>query len=168
MRHSASRLAQLQNAIQNSNATVGGDYVNQATVAMTVRSVGLFGGGEDPTVKVLGMTDPVQAAAILRDEEERRIRDIRALVITSVNNQPVRVEDVVEGGRLRSDERAGSRESSSATRPAWGRMGHWRWMTGNEPRFRKQIARLSQSATTSPTGARASCCCARTRTPCPR
>ena len=38
----------------NSNATVGGDYVNQGQVAMTVRSVGLFGGGEDPVHKVLG------------------------------------------------------------------------------------------------------------------
>ena len=41
-------LPQLQAAISNSNATVGGDYVNQGQVAMTVRSVGLFGGGEDP------------------------------------------------------------------------------------------------------------------------
>ena len=32
-------------AIANSNANVGGDYVNQGQVAMTVRSVGLFGGG---------------------------------------------------------------------------------------------------------------------------
>ena len=30
----------------------------------------------------------------------RRIQEIRSLVITSVNNQPIRVEDVVEGGRL--------------------------------------------------------------------
>ena len=92
-------LAQLQAAIQNSNSTVGGDYVNQGQVAMTVRSIGLFGGGIDPTIQVLGMKNPVTAAAYLRKEERRRIRDIRKLVITSVNNQPVRVEDVVEGGR---------------------------------------------------------------------
>src|SRR5580704_10545879 len=41
-------LPQLQSALTNSNATVGGDYVNQGQVAMTVRSVGLFGGGVDP------------------------------------------------------------------------------------------------------------------------
>ncbi len=51
-------LTQLQTAISNSNATVGGDYVDQGEVAMTVRSVGLFGGGTDPTVKVLGLKSP--------------------------------------------------------------------------------------------------------------
>ena len=106
---------------------------HQGDVALTVRSVGLFGGGEDPVRKVLGMTDPVQAAKVLRAEEERRIRDIRALVITSVNNQPVRVEDVVEGGRLLPGERRARRESSSATRPAWGRWRISRWMTATNP-----------------------------------
>ena len=85
------------------------DYVKQGDVALTVRSVGLFGGGEDPVRKVLGMTDPVQAARVLRSEEERRMREIRALVITAVNNQPVRVEDVVEGGRLAPGERGGEK-----------------------------------------------------------
>ena len=90
-------LAQLQTTLTNSNATVGGDYINQGQVAMTVRSVGLFGGGLDPVNKVLGLKSPTAAAAILRAEELRRIREIRSLVITSVNNQPIRVEDVVEG-----------------------------------------------------------------------
>ena len=93
-------LGQLQATLANSNATVGGDYVNQGQVAMTVRSVGLFGGGLDPVNKVLGLKSPAAAASILRAEELRRIREIRGLVITSVNNQPIRVEDVVEGGRL--------------------------------------------------------------------
>jgi cobalt-zinc-cadmium resistance protein CzcA len=44
----------------------------------------------------------VRAAAVLRAEEQRRVREIRRLVIASVNNQPVRVEDVVEGGRISS------------------------------------------------------------------
>src|SRR6516164_6248110 len=47
-------LGQLQTAVTNSNATVGGDYVNQGQVALTVRSVGLFGGGVDPVNNVLG------------------------------------------------------------------------------------------------------------------
>src|SRR5580700_6059083 len=72
-------LPQLQAAISNSNATVGGDYVNQGQVAMTVRSVGLFGGGADPVTKVLGMKSPVAAAAMLRAEEQRRVRDLRSL-----------------------------------------------------------------------------------------
>src|SRR5215831_15774241 len=77
-------LPQLQAALTNSNATVGGDYVNQGQVAMTVRSVGLFGGGVDPVYKVLGLTNPAAAASILRAEEMRRIHDIRKLVIASV------------------------------------------------------------------------------------
>src|SRR6516162_9034286 len=48
-------LGQLQSALTNSNQTVGGDYVNQGQVALTVRSVGLFGGGADPVNKVLGL-----------------------------------------------------------------------------------------------------------------
>ena len=56
-------LGQLQATLANSNATVGGDYVNQGQTAMTVRSVGLFGGGVDPVNKVLGMKSPAAAAA---------------------------------------------------------------------------------------------------------
>ena len=67
MRRYGITLAQLQNVLTNSNATVGGDYVKQGDVALTVRSVGLFGGGEDPVRKVLGMTDPVEAARLLRE-----------------------------------------------------------------------------------------------------
>jgi cobalt-zinc-cadmium resistance protein CzcA len=92
-------LPQLQTAIANSNQTVGGDYIVQGSTAMTVRSVGLFGGGVDPVNNVLGLESPAAAAAMLRTAEQRRLRDIRSLVIASVNNQPIRVEDVVEGGR---------------------------------------------------------------------
>ena len=70
---SASRWRSCRTPSQNSNATVGGDYVNQGQVAMTVRSVGQFGGAADPVTKVLGMKNPVAAAAVLRAEERRRI-----------------------------------------------------------------------------------------------
>jgi cobalt-zinc-cadmium resistance protein CzcA len=207
-------LAQLQQALINSNQTVGGDIVSQGHVALTVRSVGLFGSGEDPVRKVLGFekqeleafenqllegvvlgksaadalrqriqsalvgrkveppltdeerrqaqaiermraglagrklspplteaehgqvgdvqriragvagrkTDPpltddeekrvetidrraaLRARAVLRSEEQRRIREIRNLVIASVNNQPILVDHVVEGGPVSSGE----------------------------------------------------------------
>ena len=109
-------LPQLQAAISNSNATVGGDYVNQGQVAMTVRSVGLFGGGADPVTKVLGMKSPVAAAAMLRAEERRRVRDLRSLVIASVNNQPVPSRTWSKAGGRRPERRP-KKESSSATRP---------------------------------------------------
>jgi cobalt-zinc-cadmium resistance protein CzcA len=254
MRRYGITLAQLQNVLTNSNATVGGDYVDQGDVALTVRSVGLFGGGEDPVRKVLGFenkeldrfvkdqivvdvvlgasasselkqriaaassgqtvsppltdqehgivhtvqqlravlaereaqpaltekltpeerglleevqrvrervetgmarrpADPpltaeeqgyvraidqraaVRAAAILRREEERRIGDIRALVITSVNNQPVRVEDVVEGGRLAAGERAGEKGVVVRNQTRLGKMAHFKVDDGFESRF---------------------------------
>jgi cobalt-zinc-cadmium resistance protein CzcA len=118
-------LSQLQTALTNSNATVGGDYVSQGQVALTVRSVGLFGGGVDPVNKVLGLQNPVAAASILRAEEQRRIREIRRLVIASVNNQPVRVEDVVEGGRGSPGE-VGTRGVVVSNQTRLGRIGYWK------------------------------------------
>jgi heavy metal efflux system protein len=134
-------LAQLQNAIQNSNATVGGDYVNQGQVAMTVRSVGLFGGGADPTIKVLGLSNPKEASSILREEELRRIKDIRALVITSVNNQPVRVEDVVEGGRAAPGD-LGQQGVVVSHQTRLGRIGYWRPDIKRPPHSTQSIASI--------------------------
>jgi cobalt-zinc-cadmium resistance protein CzcA len=118
-------LGQLQTALSNSNATVGGDNVSQGPVNMTLRSVGLFGGGKDPVNKVLGLDSPYRAAAILRSEEYRRIRDIRSLVIASVNNQPVRVEDVVEGGRV-SPGQLGYQGVVVSNLTRLGRIGYWK------------------------------------------
>jgi cobalt-zinc-cadmium resistance protein CzcA len=95
-------LQQLQNAIANSNANVGGDYLVQGHVVDNVRGIGLVGGGRDPLEQVLAMNNPRAATAYLRSEDERRIRQIRDVVITAVNNVPIRVDDVVEGGPLRS------------------------------------------------------------------
>jgi len=118
-------LGQLQATLANSNATVGGDYLNQGQVAMTVRSVGLFGGGLDPVNKVLGLKSPAAAASVLRAEELRRIREIRGLVITSVNNQPIRVEDVVEGGRLAPDQLPGEQGVVVSNQTRLGRIGYY-------------------------------------------
>jgi cobalt-zinc-cadmium resistance protein CzcA len=93
-------LQQLQAALTNSNQNVGGDVLKQGDIVLSVRSVGLFGGGLDPVEQVLGMDDPFQAAARLRQEEHRRIHEIRQIVIASVNNRPVKIDDVVEGGPL--------------------------------------------------------------------
>jgi cobalt-zinc-cadmium resistance protein CzcA len=90
-------LQQLQTALANSNANVGGGIVIQGHVALNVRSVAYFGGGLDPASLVLDIKDPVEAAAFLREEDNRRIKEIRQLVITSVNNRPIRVEHIVEG-----------------------------------------------------------------------
>jgi cobalt-zinc-cadmium resistance protein CzcA len=109
MRRYGITLQQLQTALSNSNATVGGDYVSQGDFVLTVRSVGLFGGGRDPVDRVLGMNEPVEAAATLRAEEASRIREIRDLVITSVNNVPIKIEDIVEGGKLKEGSPVGEK-----------------------------------------------------------
>ena len=121
--------------------TVGGDYVNQGQVAMTVRSVGQFGGAADPVTKVLGMKNPVAAAAVLRAEERRRIRDIRSLVITSINNQPIRVEDLVEGGRSTGSE-VGEKGVVVSHQTRLGRIGYWKADKDRPPRSPKSIAEV--------------------------
>jgi cobalt-zinc-cadmium resistance protein CzcA len=45
------------------------------------------------------------AAKVLRDQEERRLREIRNIVITSVNGKPIKIDHVVEGGPLDAPER---------------------------------------------------------------
>src|SRR5262249_5226926 len=55
-----------------------------------------------PMQRVAALDNPREAVAYLRREEERRLEEIRGIVIASVNNVPVRVEDVVEGGPVRS------------------------------------------------------------------
>jgi cobalt-zinc-cadmium resistance protein CzcA len=91
---------QLQTALSGCNANVGGDYVRLGPAVQVVRSLGLIGGGEDPVQKVLGMKDPLQARNYLREEEDRRLREIRDIGITSTNNVSVRIGDVVDGGRV--------------------------------------------------------------------
>jgi cobalt-zinc-cadmium resistance protein CzcA len=91
-------LAQLQSALSYSNQNVGADLMPQGHIVLNVRSVGLYGGGLDPVGQVLGLKDPVVAAARLRAEENRRIHEIRQIVIASVNNVPVKIDHIVEGG----------------------------------------------------------------------
>ena len=158
-------LSQLQATLANSNAAVGGDILLQGDVAVIVRSVGYFGGGQDPVNKVLGMKDPdpraaaalkqaekedsptverlrqeqerrmaQAAAAVLRKEEARRIREIRQLVIATVNNVPVRVEHIVDGGPVAPSEEPPDRGvvigwqtrmgRSAITRPKEGHDAH--------------------------------------------
>lgn len=147
-------LSQLQSAISNSNANVGGDYVMQGDVAMNARGVSLIGGGQDPTVRVLGLNDPdpraaaeleeaekakridvldlreaqrtrlaTEAVTFLRAEDERRIREIRQIVVTAINNREILVEDLVEGGRLAADQKAGERGVIIGNLTRLGRVG---------------------------------------------
>ena len=124
-------LSQLQSALANANQNAGGDVLVQGGNALNVRGVGLYGGGLDPMQSklVLGGVDPaagaaaVGAAAIqgsaglrpaiavayLRNEDDRRVRAIRNTVVTTINNTPIRVEDLVDGGPLRYPQEIGMR-----------------------------------------------------------
>jgi cobalt-zinc-cadmium resistance protein CzcA len=96
-------LAQLQNAINNANANAGGEHINLGSNLLNVRGIGLIGGGLDPmqSPEVLGTSDPRTAVEYLRREDERRLRALRQITITSINNQSIRIEEVVEGGPLK-------------------------------------------------------------------
>jgi cobalt-zinc-cadmium resistance protein CzcA len=96
-------LQELQNAVASSNANVGGDYLRQGSIVNVVRSIGVLGSGHDPMEIAASMPTPQEAAAYLRGEENRRLRELRNIVITSNNNVPIRVDDVVQGGPVLSD-----------------------------------------------------------------
>jgi cobalt-zinc-cadmium resistance protein CzcA len=100
-------LQQVQDAIAASNANVGGDYLVQGGNVQVIRGIGLIGGGEDPMVRAAGLTDPMQAAALLRSEEQLRIREIRDIVVAATNNVPIRVDHVVVGGPVGETEDLG-------------------------------------------------------------
>jgi heavy metal efflux system protein len=91
-------LSQLQSAVSSSNSNGSGDSIALGANNLVVRSIGLYGNGQDPFMGVLSMTDPAAAAAFLRSEEARRIREIRQTVVASVNNVPVRIDQLVDGG----------------------------------------------------------------------
>src|SRR5262245_14957794 len=97
-------LQQLEDAVSASNANAGGNFIIQGAGVQVVRGIGLIGGGNDPIVKAMNMADAPTAAAYLRTEERRRVRQIRQIVITATNNIPIRVEHVVKGGPVRREE----------------------------------------------------------------
>ncbi len=91
-------LQQFENAVSNSNANIGAGYINQGHTTQNVRVIGVFGEGRDPQQEVRGMTDASEAAAFLRDEESKRLKEIGEVVVAAVNNVPVRVKDLVGNG----------------------------------------------------------------------
>ena len=102
-------LTQLQNAIAASNANVGGDYLRQGPTVQVIRNLGLIGQGQDPAQFALALNNPAVANRLLRREEQRRLQEIRHIVLAATNNVPVCVEDVVEGGPLQPGEEVGMR-----------------------------------------------------------
>ncbi len=96
-------LDMLEKGIADSNSNAGGDYLLQPHSVQVVRGLGLLGDGVDPVVAAGKNLDPVKARDYVREEESKRLREIREIVLASTNNTPVRVADVVEGGRTGED-----------------------------------------------------------------
>ena len=63
------------------------------------------------------------AAAKIREEENRRILEIRQLVITSINNKDILIEDIVEGGRLGPGDSVGAQGMVIGHQTRLGRVG---------------------------------------------
>jgi cobalt-zinc-cadmium resistance protein CzcA len=95
-------LQQLQNTLAGSNANAGGDILIRGRTTLMVRSVGVLGGGKDALEKTFSLKSPVQASRFLRQEEKNRLDEIRDVVILSVNNRPVTIGHVAQGGPLGS------------------------------------------------------------------
>jgi heavy metal efflux system protein len=98
-------LDDLSNAISQSNANVGGDYLSLGENMLNVRGIGLIGGGIDAarSLDVVRLRDdPAAAARLLREDETQRLFRIRQTVIRAVNGIAIRVGDVVEGGPLQT------------------------------------------------------------------
>ena len=76
-------------------------------------------------VETIEVRAALRAAGVLRSEEQRRINDIRKLVIASVNNQPIRVEDVVQGGRLTPGQ-SSNQGVVVSNQTRLGRIGYWK------------------------------------------
>ncbi|WP_010584405.1 efflux RND transporter permease subunit [Schlesneria paludicola] len=115
-------LDQLQKAITDSNSNVGGDFVVQGPTVQAVRGLGLIGGGLDPTQTYPAGADPAAVALHLRKNEDRRLREIRSIVLAATNNVPIRLGDVVSGGRYSSDTVTGERGVVVGAHPLQGRV----------------------------------------------
>ncbi len=81
-------LKQVEDAIGNANANVGGDLLTLGSQAHNVRVLGLLGGGIDPL-------DPAridQAATLIA----QKIDDINNVVVTTTNGIPIYVKQLVQ------------------------------------------------------------------------
>jgi len=116
-------LQQLESAIRESNANVGGSFITQGDNVEVIRAIGLIGGGDDPMEKAVTMSSPAEAAAYLRTEDEQRLREIRNIIITAVRNVPVRVGMVVDGGPLALDDPSGLRGVVISSQIRQGQVG---------------------------------------------
>ena len=81
-------LRQVEDAIERSNANIGGDVLTLGGQSHNVRAVGLLGRGVDPLDPTL-----VEQSFVL---EVEKLDDIKDVVVTSINGTPVYVRQLAE------------------------------------------------------------------------
>ena len=81
-------LKQIEDAIQRSNANIGGDILTIGLQNHNVRAIGLLGGGVDPLAP-----DRIEESLVI---EAEKLEDINDVVVTSVNGIPVYVRQLAE------------------------------------------------------------------------
>ncbi len=86
--HYGITLQQVQDAIQRSNANVGGDILTVGTQSHNVRAIGLLGKAIDP----LDPANAYRRAEIV----DRKLEDIRKVVITQFEGNPIFVSQVAK------------------------------------------------------------------------
>lgn len=97
-------LQQIQSKVAASNRNASGEYLNQGETVQVVRGLGLLGQGADAMPPVFVLDTAREAAGRLRAAEAQRLREIRQIVLASVNNRPIRVDQVVDGGPLLNED----------------------------------------------------------------
>ncbi len=81
-------LKQVEDAIDNSNANVGGDILTLGSQAHYVRSLGLLGGGVDPLLPAnVTSSDKIVA---------EKLEDINNVVVASTNGIPIYVKQIAQ------------------------------------------------------------------------
>jgi cobalt-zinc-cadmium resistance protein CzcA len=80
-------LSQVQNAVANSNANVGGDILRLGAENFDVRGLGLLGAGSDPAVDLPRERGP--AIGLVRLREDAKVRELRQVVIAAVGGVPI-------------------------------------------------------------------------------
>jgi cobalt-zinc-cadmium resistance protein CzcA len=86
--HYGITLQQVQDAIQRSNANVGGDILTVGSQSHNVRAIGLLGKGVDP----LDPANAYRRAEIV----DRKLEDIRKVVVTQFEGNPIFVSQVAK------------------------------------------------------------------------
>ena len=107
MRQYRVTLVEVEEAIRQSNANVGGGFIVQGSNMQIIRAIGLIGGGKDASERSTSMQSAFDAARYLREDEQRRIREIREIVIKAVNNVPIQVGMIVDGGPVSDSSKLG-------------------------------------------------------------